>query len=298
MKTRTLLVSVISTLFISIAALAQPFGTWNLDARDLCGHLRVLGKARSGSKGEGIFERIQIEGIVFDKGMTMKEFDKRRYLVEPLSDCIFCAGELATDERVRIFSMVTRRNEEINFHFIFREKRLTKIVVDDLFVSPHLLRLLSLPPESEPLSLEEKAGVSSSRWEDIEGSDDLWDQVKRSNNIVVFDRFIKANLNSEHLPEMQRLISAFFRSIIDAGRKAGWKVIKSRSYIGEVNCALNMSTMGIGGGRLVWGQHNETVFYSDPLNKLAIDPQEGIRYLQGRGLIITSGKIYTFGLDK
>jgi hypothetical protein len=286
----------ISLLISSTPGQAQLKSAMIFDAKNISGSLRVLGRTYAGSKGEGVFERIDMNGNIFSLGMPERLFTDRYWTVADSCDGIDL-GVLATDNQHHMLSIVTAQHEDITFHCIFRSHRLTKMYVEDLFRDSPLQRFLSLPPELQPLSLEGLAGVSAIRWSEIEKSGHIWEDVAKSNNIEILDAFIRANPKTGEDVEVQGRIAGFFRALVGAAKKAKFQVVSNVTYIRDIPIALNMSEMGVVGGRLVWA-NGSIVFYSDPTNNLVIDPSNGIKFLRGRGAIVTPGKMFTYGLNK
>jgi len=129
-------------------------------------------------------------------------------------------------------------------------------------------------------------------------ADEEWAQVILSEDIVVYADYLEANPETEHIEELKYLVDHFFRVKIEEAEKDGKQIVKNakliEGYSGQGIFGPG-ATLFLGGGNmpLIEG----TFWYSDPTDVLAVQTTtEGIRYVQGRGVVIIEDKVYMMGL--
>jgi hypothetical protein len=130
--------------------------------------------------------------------------------------------------------------------------------------------------------------------------DEKWQEVARSDDMVVYFDYFEENPDTEHIIELRYLVDRLLRIKIDQAAGEGRQIIQNAKLIPGISGAGVVfgygSKLWLGGG--YWPQFVDGIdLYSDPTAVLAIRMvKDGAEYVEGRGIFITEDKVYVMGL--
>lgn len=122
-----------------------------------------------------------------------------------------------------------------------------------------------------------------------------WEDVYKSDDIVVYAQFLEENPKTEHFDELKALVNKFLKDKVTKAEKEGYEVVYNATLIPEIKVVLE-SILELGGGKI---KHPNAEWYSDPTRPLFIHfiTNRGAKYLAGKGIGIVGKKVYIYGLE-